>query len=137
MRRDFISELAVDISARSTYDGGHSSIHRYGLLLGNIKTTNYVETSYCSSHGDTCKSGSKCCCNPAEHSDCAKGGYGICYATDDCSQINTGGDPLKVPAYVYGFSIDDGKQVSKAALCSMEPGPDTNPNQCPWSFQVA
>ena len=62
-----------------------------------------------------------------------------CFAVDDCSQMVAGGaDPLAVAAYLYGVELDTGKlSGKKVPLCSMEPGPKTNPQQCPWSIELA
>ena len=56
-----------------------------------------------------------------------------------CSQMVAGGaDPLAVAAYLYGVELDTGKlSGKKVPLCSMEPGPKTNPQQCPWSIELA
>ena len=49
-----------------------------------------------------------------------------------------GADPLAVAAYLYGVELDTGKLFGKKVpLCSMEPGPKTNPQQCPWSIELA
>ena len=55
------------------------------------------------------------------------------------SQMIAGGaDPLAVAAYLYGVELDTGKlSGKKVPLCSMEPGPKTNPQQCPWSIELA
>ena len=65
--------------------------------------------------------------------------YGYCFAVDDCSQMVAGGaDPLAVAAYLYGVELETGKLFGKKVpLCSMEPGPKTNPQQCPWSIELA
>ena len=65
--------------------------------------------------------------------------YGYCFAVDDCSQMIAGGaDPLAVAAYLYGVELETGKLFGKKVpLCSMEPGPKTNPQQCPWSIELA
>ena len=62
-----------------------------------------------------------------------------CFAVDDCSQMVAGGaDPLAVAAYLYGVELETGKLFGKKVpLCSMEPGPKTNPQQCPWSIELA
>ena len=76
--------------------------------------------------------GATCCCEPP-CTDAAK--YGYCFAVDDCSKIQTG-DPLAAPSFIVGVSLDDGKQVTMAPICSLEPGPKTNPNACPWSIEA-
>ena len=49
-----------------------------------------------------------------------------------------GADPLAVAAYLYGVELETGKLFGKKVpLCSMEPGPKTNPQQCPWSIELA
>ena len=49
-----------------------------------------------------------------------------------------GADPLAVAAYLYGVELETGKlSGKKVPLCSMEPGPKTNPQQCPWSIELA
>ena len=121
----------------------------YSLLLDKPKATKpYTPTTYCSDHGEPCASGSTCCCEPppppepaqtigtALHDDgaCA---YAYCYAVANCSKIPSGADPLKVKAYIVGVSIDDGSQVVKTPLCSLEPSPATVPAACPWSIEVA
>ena len=41
-------------------------------------------------------------------------------------------------AYLYGVELETGKLFGKKVpLCSMEPGPKTNPQQCPWSIELA
>ena len=39
---------------------------------------------------------------------------------------------------LYGVELETGKLFGKKVpLCSMEPGPKTNPQQCPWSIELA
>ena len=65
--------------------------------------------------------------------------HAVPFAVDDCSQMVAGGaDPLAVAAYLYGVELETGKLFGKKVpLCSMEPGPKTNPQQCPWSIELA
>ena len=105
----------------------------YTLLLGKGNSSNpYTHTDYCSKHGNECPTGSACCKDPQSKID-----YGYCYSVDDCSKIPAGGDPLKVPAYAVGVNLDSGTAVVSAPLCSLEPGPTTSPNRCPWSIEAA
>ena len=62
---------------------------------------------------------------------------GYCLGVSNCSDASTGGDPLHAPAFLLGTSLDTGKEAGKVKICSMEPGPDTAPEPCPWSLELA
>lgn len=104
----------------------------YSLLMGAPKPgTPYVPTDFCATHKEPCAMGSSCCMLQGSTS----GGY--CFAKSNCSQIPAeGADPLAVPAYIVGVSIDDGSEVSRTAICSLEPSNKTVDAQCPWSIEV-
>ena len=44
--------------------------------------------------------------------------------------------PLDVANYLVGVHLDTGKLTSQTPLCSLMPGPKTNPQSCPWSLEV-
>ena len=139
--------LTMSIGDLHAFDASRR-VH-YTLLMDNVNATPYRPTDYCKAHGAPCATNSSCCCGPtaaappaaaiAGHAAACADPYGYCFAVDDCSQMIAGGaDPLAVAAYLYGVELETGKLFGKKVpLCSMEPGPKTNPQQCPWSIELA
>jgi hypothetical protein len=105
----------------------------YSLLLGNPPPEKpWTQTDYCSKHGHACPTGSSCCRDPKATTD-----YGICYAVPTCSKMPPSGNPLNVSNFIYGVSIDTGKEVTKVPVCSIIPSAATVDAQCPWSIESA
>jgi hypothetical protein len=104
----------------------------YTVLMGEAKAgTPYVSSNYCSEHKEPCQAGSSCCM--LQNSTAS----GYCYSVTDCSQIPpAGADPLAAPAYIVGVGLDDGAEVTKTPICSLEPSPKTVNASCPWSIEV-
>ena len=122
--------LAGTIGDVHTIDAS-KRIH-YTLLIGKgTPGTPYVASDFCSKHHETCPSGSSCC--TLQNS--TTGGY--CFAAPSCSSIPPeGGDPLAAPAYILGVRLDDGTEVTKTPICSLEPSAKTVNASCPWSIEV-
>ena len=111
----------------------------YTLLAGKVNASTFQPTTYCKDKGEACAAGTACCCDPTAPSALAAGGKcyeGYCLGVDKCSDASTGGDPLNVPAFLLGTNLDTGKTTGKVAICSMEPGPTTSPEACPWSIEL-
>jgi len=128
-----VAELPLTMSIGDVHTIDPTARVHYTLLAGKLNASAYEPTDYCSKHGNPCAAGASCCCEPP-CTDAQK--YGFCYAVDDCSKIPSG-DPLAVPDFLIGVGLDSGEVVTKVPVCSMEPGPKTNPNVCPWSVEAA
>ena len=127
-------ELTTQVGQMHAFDRA-MRVH-YPILLGKLPpnaSLPYEHTDFCADHNEACPTGSSCCCEPPCRD---KERYGYCYAVDSCAEVPPPGDPLHVPAYIYGVHLDSGARACKTKLCSLEPSAATVPAQCPWSLEA-